>query len=211
MAGEMAMTGGWTMSMAWMRMPGQSWTQATAMFLAMWLAMMVAMMLPSALPMLLRHRRPAWVGVGYFALWTALGIPVYLVGIVVSGGAMASVAVSRAVPVLGGLTLVLAGLLQFTSWKAGGLDRCRCPPQCPEPGGDGAWPSVVTGLRCGSNCASACSGWMLILLVLGIMNLAAMAIVASFIAVEKLAPRPLWWIRLSGSAAIMGGVATLLR
>ncbi len=181
------------------------------MFLAMWLAMMVAMMLPSALPMLLRHRRPAWVGVGYFALWTALGIPVYLVGIVVSGGAMASVAVSRAVPVLGGLTLVLAGLLQFTSWKAGGLDRCRCPPQCPEPGGDGAWPSVVTGLRCGSNCASACSGWMLILLVLGIMNLAAMAIVASFIAVEKLAPRPLWWIRLSGSAAIMGGVATLLR
>jgi predicted metal-binding membrane protein len=161
--------------------------------------------------MLLRHRRPARVGVGYFALWTALGVPVYLVGIAVNGAAMASATLSRAVPVLGGLTLVLGGLLQFTPWKAAGLDRCRCAPQCPEPGGDGAWPSALTGLRCGWNCASACSGWMLILVVLGIMNLAAMAIVASLIAVEMLALRPLWWIRLSGSAAILGGIATVLR
>src|SRR5439155_4659683 len=45
--GEMPMPGGWTMSMAWMRMPGQTWPGAAASFLCMWVVMMVAMMLPS--------------------------------------------------------------------------------------------------------------------------------------------------------------------
>ena len=31
--GEMPMPGGWTMSMAWMRMPGQTWPSAAASFL----------------------------------------------------------------------------------------------------------------------------------------------------------------------------------
>src|SRR4030081_3439051 len=57
--GEMAMPGGWTMSMAWMRMPGQTWPGAAASFLGMWVAMMVAMMLPSLLPMLWRYREAA--------------------------------------------------------------------------------------------------------------------------------------------------------
>jgi predicted metal-binding membrane protein len=45
--GEMPMPGGWTMSMAWMRMPGQTWPGAAAAFLSMWVVMMAAMMLPS--------------------------------------------------------------------------------------------------------------------------------------------------------------------
>src|SRR6266516_53679 len=55
--GEMSMPGGWTMSMAWMRMPGQTWPGAAASFLGMWVVMMVAMMLPSLVPMLLRYRQ----------------------------------------------------------------------------------------------------------------------------------------------------------
>jgi hypothetical protein len=34
--GEMPMPGGWTMSMAWMRMPGHTWRGAAASFLGMW-------------------------------------------------------------------------------------------------------------------------------------------------------------------------------
>jgi hypothetical protein len=34
--GEMPTPGGWTMSMAWMRMPGQTWPGAAASFLGMW-------------------------------------------------------------------------------------------------------------------------------------------------------------------------------
>jgi predicted metal-binding membrane protein len=45
--GGMPMPGGWTMSMAWMRMPGPTWPGAAASFLGMWVVMMVAMMLPS--------------------------------------------------------------------------------------------------------------------------------------------------------------------
>ena len=70
--GEMPMPGGWTMSMAWMRMPGQTWPGAAASFLGMWVVMMVAMMLPSLVPTLWRYRQAglgrltALVGVGYF-------------------------------------------------------------------------------------------------------------------------------------------------
>ena len=54
--GEMPMPGGWTMSMAWMRMPGETWPGAAASFLGMWVVMMVAMMLPSLVPALRRYR-----------------------------------------------------------------------------------------------------------------------------------------------------------
>src|SRR5438093_13144788 len=54
--GGMPMPGGWTMSMAWMRMSGQTWPRAAASFLGMWVVMMVAMMLPSLVPMLWRYR-----------------------------------------------------------------------------------------------------------------------------------------------------------
>jgi len=77
--GEMSMPGGWTMSMAWMRMPGETWPGVATSFLGMWVVMMVAMMLPSLVPMLWRYRQAVsrtdktrlgrltvLVGVGYF-------------------------------------------------------------------------------------------------------------------------------------------------
>src|ERR1700733_8248245 len=95
--GEMPMPGGWTMSMAWMRMPGQTWPGAAASFLGMWIVMMVAMMLPSLLPMLRRYRQSigrtgetrlggltALVGAGYFFVWTVLGIAVFPLGAALS-------------------------------------------------------------------------------------------------------------------------------
>src|SRR5436309_10745199 len=57
MCREMEMPGGWTMSMMWMRMHGQTWAASATSFLLMWLAMMVAMMIPSALSMFLNTRR----------------------------------------------------------------------------------------------------------------------------------------------------------
>jgi hypothetical protein len=37
-----ATPGSWIMSMAWMRMPGQTWPVAAASFLGMWIVMMVS-------------------------------------------------------------------------------------------------------------------------------------------------------------------------
>src|SRR6185369_7255672 len=85
--GGMPMPGGWTMSMAWMRMPGQTWPGAAAAFLGMWTVMMVAMMLPSLVPMLWRYREAVGrtgearlgrltvlAGAGYFSVWTVFGM-----------------------------------------------------------------------------------------------------------------------------------------
>src|SRR6266478_9059258 len=92
--GEMPMPGGWTMSMAWMLMPGQTWPGAAASFLGMWVVMMVAMMLPSLVPMLRRYREAfggagetrlglltVLVGLGYFFVWTAFGLAAFPLGV----------------------------------------------------------------------------------------------------------------------------------
>ena len=83
----MRMPGGWTMSMAWIRMPEQPWASAAASWLGMWVVMMAAMMLPSLVPMLLRYCEAvttaagtrlglltALVGTGYFCVWTLVGM-----------------------------------------------------------------------------------------------------------------------------------------
>src|SRR5262249_36847084 len=103
---EIPMPGGWTMSMAWMRMPGQTWPLSAASFLAMWVVMMVAMMLPSLVPMLWRYREAvagtgktrlgrltALVGVGYFCVWTVLGMASFPLGVVLAAIEMTPAAV----------------------------------------------------------------------------------------------------------------------
>ena len=110
--GEMPMPGGWSMSMTWMLMPGQTWLDTAASFLGMWVVMMVAMMLPSSVPMLWRYRRAvgwvnevrlAWltalVGIGYFFVWTLLGMFAFPLGMALATIEMQTPALSRAVPI----------------------------------------------------------------------------------------------------------------
>src|SRR5207253_2709565 len=109
---DMPMPGGWTMSMAWMRMSGQTWPAAAASFLGMWVVMMVAMMLPSLVPMLGRYRqavgRPGetrlgrltvLVGVGYFFVWTVFGMAAFPLGVALAAVEMQQPALARAVPI----------------------------------------------------------------------------------------------------------------
>jgi hypothetical protein len=42
MSASMIMPGGWTMSMAWMRMSGQTWFGAATSFMGVWVVMMVS-------------------------------------------------------------------------------------------------------------------------------------------------------------------------
>ena len=140
---DMRMPGGWTMSMMWMPMPGQTWLGSATTFLLMWLAMMVAMMLPSALPMFLTTRRSlaetgttnsgasmSLMASGYFAIWMAAGAGVYALGIAFAATVTRWEFFSRAMPVLSGLALMAAGAFQFTRWKMSGLLRCRSPLGC---------------------------------------------------------------------------------
>ena len=225
MSGGMNMPGGWTMSMMWMRMPGQTWMASAAMFLLMWLAMMVAMMLPSALPIFLSHRRvldaqgETRVGMpttmlagGYFFVWLVIGALVYAAGVIFALATMQSAGLSHAEPVLSGVALVISGCLQFTAWKTCGLQRCRDPQAYAAPRACGkcqaAW---LHGLSQGASCALCCSGPMLSLLALGAMNLTVMAIIAVVIAMEKLIPKPELVVRISGIVAVCVGLVMMMR
>ena len=222
--GEMAMPGGWTMSMAWMRMPGQTWPGAAAAFVGMWVVMTVAMMLPSLLPMLWRYRwavdgirqtrvgrLTALVGVGYFAVWTVLGAVAFPVGVALAAIEMEQPTLARAVPFAVGAIVLIAGSLQLSAWKARQLACCR---KAPAPGlrlaGDagGAW---RYGLRLGLHCSGSCAGLTAILLVIGVMDLRVMALVTAAITAERLAPAGERVARAIGVVAVGTGLFLLAR
>ncbi len=224
MSGEMRMPGDWSMSMAWMRMPGQSWPAAAAMFMAMWLIMMVAMMMWSLLPMLTSYRtalraagsttvgvRTALAACGYFLVWQAVGALAYPVGAGIAAATMWSSTLSRAAPLLWGAALIFSGYIQLSSWKMTRLSRCRGPETCVAsgPAGD-RWLGLKYGLRMGVNCALCCAGYMLTLLVLGVMDLRVMTVVAAAITAERILPRSDVVVRiLGGTVVILGAIATL--
>jgi predicted metal-binding membrane protein len=92
------------------------------------------------MPMLLLYRRAAALhgeehpgqatfvlGGGYFFIWILFGVWAYLIGVIVTRGAMHSVAFSRALPFAGGLGLCAAGIYQRTPWKSACLKHCRDP------------------------------------------------------------------------------------
>ena len=217
--GEMPMPGAWTMSMAWMRMPGQTWPGAAASFLGMWVVMMVAMMLPSLVPMLRRYREAvgrtgetrlgqltALVGVGYFFVWTVFGMAAFPLGVALAAVAMQEPDLAGAVPIAVGTVVLIAGALQFTAWKARHLAYCREVPgrghALPADAGT-AWRH---GLCLGLHCSRCCFGLMAILLVIGVMDLCAMAVVAAAITVERLAPAGERVARAIGAVAVGVGL-----
>src|SRR2546423_38562 len=146
-----SVSGGWPMSMAWMRMPSQSWLGAAAMFMLMWVTMMVAMMLPSLAPILRHHAEGRWlVAAAYFLVWTIFGAAAYIVGIALASAAMRAHGVARAVPAATAAALFLAGLVQLTPWQAHHLGCCRAAAGPNR----GAWND---GLRLGLHCVLCCS------------------------------------------------------
>jgi predicted metal-binding membrane protein len=204
----MPMPGGWTMSMAWMRMAGQTWPAAAASFLGMWVVMMVAMMLPSVAPVLSRYRtsagRTALAGLGYFAVWTVVGAAAFPLGVVLAAIEMKFPAVSRAVPVAAGAVVALAGGVQLTRWKAHHLACCKEGPPL-----EGA--AFRHGLRLGLHCNLCCAGLTGVLLAVGVMDLRAMALVGAAITAERLAPSGPRMARAIGVVVVAAGVVLIAR
>jgi predicted metal-binding membrane protein len=155
---------------------------------AMWTAMMVLMMLPSLVPRVRRLPLHAAIvaALAYFLVWTAFGVAIY--------------PPTMWVPVAryAGAAFVVAGVVQLTPWKVRWLDRCRAGVCAADT--RGAWRD---GLRMGVDCALCCTGYMLVLLVTGMMNWAAMILVTAAITAERLAPRPAVLARAFGVVLIV--------
>jgi predicted metal-binding membrane protein len=186
-------------------------------FVSGWTAMMVAMMIPATLPLIMLYHivarqrlNPirARVGMaalllGYIAVWTVAGLPVYVY-------ALAAETVGRFAAVLPAVLLVIGGVYQFTSLKRSCHARCSNPlfflMQKWKPGASGA---LRLGVLHGLDCLGCCAGLMIGLVALGMMNLALVFTAALIIFAEKTLPNSHRIARALGVLMLAGGVVLL--
>jgi len=153
----------------------------------------------------------AVVSAGYFFVWAALGMAAFPLGISLAEIEMRNPAVASAVPLAVGVIVLIAGLLQFTAWKARQLECCREARACgitPPINVATAWKH---GLRLGLQCSACCGSLMVVLMVVGVMDLRAMAIVTAAITLERLAPSSQRVTRLIGIAVVSAGLWIVVR
>jgi predicted metal-binding membrane protein len=167
-------------------------------FLVLWALMMSAMMLPSVSPFAALYlrgiradTRPAVRGlrtgallIGYLAAWTAYGAVAFALARL--GGHLAEHSPDAA-PWVGAGALVVAGLYQLTPLKDFCLAHCRSPIGFLLHYGrmHGRLKDLRVGFLHGGFCVGCCWGLMLVLIAVGVMNLAWMVAIAAVVLIEK--------------------------
>jgi predicted metal-binding membrane protein len=206
-----------------MAMPlDRAWHAADLLVMfAMWVAMMVAMMLPSATPMILlfanvdrkrQHAQTPYLPTALFAAsylvtWAGFALIATTANWALHSRGFMTSMMGSALPLWGGGLLIAAGLYQFTPLKFACLNRCRSPLAfLMSEWRDGALGAFMMGLRHGIYCLGCCWALMALLFVLGIMNLAWIAVLAVFVLLEKLASSGPWLSRVSGLLLLGWGV-----
>jgi predicted metal-binding membrane protein len=168
-------------------------------FLGLWMVMMAAMMLPSVAPVAVlwtrlisgasagagRAVRMSMFLTGYLLTWAAVGAVAFAA---LAGTGRLLTASPVAAKWLGVAIFITAGIYQLTPWKDWCLRRCRSPVGALlyYLGFKGRSRDVRVGLHHGATCAGCCWGLMIVLITVGVMNVAVMAALAVVILVEKL-------------------------
>jgi len=152
----------------------------------------------------------ALAGSAYFFVWTLFGAIAFLVGTTLSALEMQLPSLARAVPGAVAAVIMIAGALQFSAWKAHCLTCCRKLPACCDAVIDvrTAW---RCGVRLGMHCVQCCFGMTLMLLVVGVMDLRAMAVLTAAISAERLAPAGQRVARFTGAVMLASGVVLAAR
>jgi predicted metal-binding membrane protein len=189
------------------------------LFLITWLVMMVAMMFPSVAPMTLAFAsvtRTRGQGVlptvvfvlGYLLVWTAAGLVPLGVLAVLNQIWMTP---PSWLPRVGGAVIILAGIYQFTPLKDACLRACRSPLGfiLSHNFGAGPWAAIQAGASHGLYCLGCCWALMAVLAVLGLMNIAWMALFAAVFFVEKNVRRGELLPRVVGVACVAGGLVVI--
>ena len=168
-----------------------------ARFVGTWTVMMAAMMLPGIIPVVapewVRHPSsgaakafgpafgPAFgLAFGYLAAWVPAAIPAFAVLTALNEVAQTRAGLDR----VGGVAIALAGAYQFSGWKRRLLQSFGSRDEAP---------STAAGLREGLSHGLRCVGcsWALmsVLLIVGVMNLAWMAVIGAICFGEKVLSR----------------------
>jgi predicted metal-binding membrane protein len=176
-------------------------------YITVWVVMMAAMMFPSVAPTVLMYDRlraghrargrgaapdaTALFVAGYLCVWTAAGLGAY--GLIELGRALdpGFLAWDETGRYLTGGVIVAAAVYQLTPLKQACLVKCRSPMMfLAERWRHGRWGGLELGLRHGAWCLGCCWALMAALFAVGVMSLGWMALIAAFIAAEKLLPWP---------------------
>jgi len=194
--------GAWAATVIWARTMGNGpGTMGLALlpFLGLWVLMMAAMMLPSVAPVAVlwtrlitgataglgRAERIAMFLSGYLLAWAACGAVAFAA---LTGTDRLLTASPTAAKWLGVAIFITAGGYQLTPWKDWCLRRCRSPigALMYYAGFKGRGRDARVGRHHGITCVGCCWGLMIVLVAVGVMNLAAMAALAAVIFAEKL-------------------------
>jgi predicted metal-binding membrane protein len=209
-------------ALAWLFTMSQagSMGMGAGLFLITWLVMMVAMMFPSVAPITL-----AFAGVtrsrgegtlptaafvlGYLMVWTAAGL--VPLGVLQALNHVWMTAPSW-LPRVGGAVIILAGIYQFTPLKDTCLRACRSPLGFILSHNFGGGPSaaVRAGASHGLYCLGCCWALMAVLAVVGLMNIAWMAVIAAVFFIEKNVRRGELLPRVVGAVCIVAGLAIVV-
>jgi len=210
----------WALLLAQSGMGGLTMGMGAPLFLAVWVAMMVAMMFPTAAPMILMFDRvaatrrargrafvPTWIFVGaYMTIWTLFGVLAYLLALAATSLAERSMALMEHAARIGGGVLIVAGLYQLSPLKQACLTKCRTPLTfIMSAWRDGHGGAVRMGLEHGLYCLGCCWLLFVILFPLGMMNVAAMALITLLIFAEKALPHGPQVGRVAAAALIAYG------
>jgi predicted metal-binding membrane protein len=173
------------------------------LFLSMWIAMMVAMMFPAAAPMILlfdrieRGKRDAgrsYVPTAYFvgayvAVWSAFGAFAFAFAFGVDRLAADTDWVAGNWARVAGFLLVAAGLYQLTPLKQVCLSKCQTPMSfLMTSWRNGKRGAIQMGLVHGGYCLGCCWLLFVVLVPLGVMNIAAMIVITLLVFGEKCLP-----------------------
>lgn len=178
------------MGMGMWGMPGTMGMSLPA-FVVMWSVMMTAMMFSSIAPLAVLYSRTLespyrllGLGAGYLSAWTMTGFVAYLLAEVFGDLAAGRPTTAQWVAVG---CFVLAGLYQLTPLKHRCLAHCRSPlgHLIHFLGFRGPLRDVRAGVNHGLFCLGCCWGLMVLMVAFGVMNVAAMALLAGIIAAEK--------------------------
>jgi predicted metal-binding membrane protein len=200
-------------------MAGMTGTMGLGMaaFVGMWTPMMAAMMLPSVVPVasmyqrsIRSHRALRLAGFtgGYLLAWVGAGIPAFLLTAFVAELVNDHPAWATAVAVT---VFASCGVYQLTPLKSRCLKHCRSPLSLLLHYGSyrGALRDLRAGTHHGAYCLGCCWSLMALLVVLGMMNLAAMVVLAAVVLVEKLWVHGELLARIVGIAALALAVAVI--
>jgi predicted metal-binding membrane protein len=196
------------------------------LFLAIWVVMMAAMMFPAAAPMILtfhqvqaakRRRGQAfvstWVFVaGYMLVWTWAGLAADAGALMVEALAERLALSPTMAARIGGALFIAAALYQLTPLKDLCLRKCRTPITfIMTSWREGHGGAFHMGFAHGAYCLGCCWLLFVILFPLGIMNIAAMAILTLVVFAEKVLPWSRLALRSTAVALFVYGTAVIVQ